>query len=403
MLRPSGVALVAFASTLFLSACSSDASLPPTEAASRPARCVPGDCGGCDGCLATCLCATGDVAACVPTCENGAVAGAAGWGAAGTTGNGAGGASGASGGGAAGSSGSGGAAGGGGAGTGGTAGVGGSGGVAVGSLPSDDCYTEPVFPDASIDDVVATYGGSDWKDELIAAVRRRWPAGAWLLHAQRGDSYFGQFSDSSSWTGMVGMLDTLVHEETHLFNAYHAQAMNESHALFVRDDLIFHLPADQGFARAEIYDELEPATKGNYASTYLTGSSGQRGFNALLDELTCYSNELPAVGLVGEYFPGYGVSLRDGTVAFLYYLQRYLERARTHHAAFYEQARHDPVYRDVVKVSWLRAHFFLQYADRFPKLGIDDAKYRSAMYRPENLDEISRFVGQTVGASHCVM
>ncbi len=266
-----------------------------------------------------------------------------------------------------------------------------------------ECYSEAVTPAADISDVIAAYGGPDWKDDLIEAMARRHPATAFLLDAQRDDSYFDQFSDSASWPGMVSWLDTLAHEETHLFNAYHAIDVGELAAIYVREDLIYYLPADPGFARGEIYDDLDQAAlDGIYADTYLTGSQGQRGFNELLDELSCYLNEMAAVGSVGEHFVG-GVSLRDGSVAFLYFVQVYLRVARTEQPAVYAALRAEPVYRDVVETLWLRTHFFLPIADAFPGLGIDDDEYRALIHRPENLAEIEMFTGRAVGDSACLL
>ncbi|RMH38614.1 MAG: hypothetical protein D6689_19080 [Deltaproteobacteria bacterium] len=267
--------------------------------------------------------------------------------------------------------------------------------------PDPRCYTEAVDPEADISDVVAAYGGADWKDDLIEAMSRRHPATAYLLDAQRNDSYFDQFSDPSSWTGMVGWLDTLAHEETHLFNARRAAEVGEAHALYAREDLIFYLPEDRSFARGEIYDDIAPAARdGIYAPTYLTGSQGERGFNALLDELSCYLNELAAVGPVGEYFSG-GVSLRDGSVAFLYFVAVYLRVARTEHPDVYEALRQQSVYRDAVATLWLRTQFFLAIADAYPALGVDDGVYRDLLDDPAILDEIAQFTGRRVGASNC--
>ena len=265
-----------------------------------------------------------------------------------------------------------------------------------------ECYTEVANPNADITDLVASYGGANWKDELIAVMTRRHPATAFLLNAQRNDSYFSQFSDSNSWTGMVGWLDTLSHEETHLFNAYHAQSVGKTSSVFFREDLILYPPTISTFARSEIHDDIaQSARDGIYASTYLTGSSGERGFEALVDEQSCYLNELAAVGLVGEHFNG-GVSLRDGSVAFLYFMQVYLRVARTEYPAIYNQLKGSEVYREIVKTQWLRTHYFLPYADAFPNLGINDGTYRTLMHQPENMAEISMFIGQTVNASNCV-
>lgn len=271
------------------------------------------------------------------------------------------------------------------------------------SEPGDpNCYSEPLDPDADVGAIVSAYGGADWKDDLIAAMDARWPAGAWLLDEQRDDSYFGQFSDSNSWTGMVGWLDTLVHEQTHLFNAYHAIAVGETAALYFRDDLIIYMPADQSFPRAEILSELIPeAASGTYANTYLTGSQGQRGFNAVLDETACYVNEVPGLSVFGEYYGG-GVSLRDGSAAFLYFIEMYLRVARTAHPDWYASAKADQRYVDAVRILWQRTHFFYdEVADDFPNLGISDDLYRNEAYKDENLAEIEMFVGVDLDASPC--
>lgn len=266
-----------------------------------------------------------------------------------------------------------------------------------------ECYLEPVFPAADVSDLVAAYGGPDWKNELIAAMERRWPAGAWLLEAQRNDPYFDRFSDPGSWTGMVDWLGTLVHEETHLWNAYHAQDVGAAHSLYVRPDLVFDLPEEDGFPRAEILDLVAPEARGIYADTYLTGEQGRRGFHALLDELTAYANELPGMGLFGEYYQGAGVSLRDGSAAFLYFLELYLRRARTAHPEFYAAAKASPVYRQAVATLWLRTHYFLERVDAHPTLGIDDAKYRALLHAPENVAEIEMFLDRRVGDSSCYL
>jgi hypothetical protein len=275
-----------------------------------------------------------------------------------------------------------------------------SGGETTGGDPL--CYAEPLDPDADVADVVAAYGGADWKDDLIEAMDRRWPAGAYLLDYQRDDSYFGQFSDSNSWTGMVGWLDTLVHEETHLFNAYHAQSVGEMAAIYFTEDNILYLPPEQGFPRSEIMPLLTPgAQNGIYAPTYLTGSQGDRGFNALLDELNCYENEVPGLAVFGEDFGG-GVSLRDGSAAFLYFMEMYLRVAREDHPDFYDWAQGQEVYVEAVKTLWKRAHFFYEeVGDDWPNLGINDAMYRAEANKDENLAELEMFTGVGLDDSPC--
>jgi hypothetical protein len=274
----------------------------------------------------------------------------------------------------------------------------------AGGMADPNCYTEPLDPMADISDVVSSYGGASYKDDVIEAMDRRWPAGAYLLTEQKNDPYFAQFSDSSSWTGMVGWLDTLVHEETHLFDAYHAQSQNQAHALYFQENLIVYLPAEQGFPRSEIMSQLIPAAQnGTYASTYLTGNQGTRAFNPLLDEATCYANEVPGLAAFGEYYSG-GVSLRDGSAAFLYFIQVYLRVARMDHPTFYNWAKSQQAYVDAVRILWLRTHYFYEeVGDVYPNLGISDDTYRNEAYQPDNLAEIEMFVGREVGPSSCLL
>ena len=202
---------------------------------------------------------------------------------------------------------------------------------------------------------------------------------------------------------MVNWLDTLVHEQTHLFNAYHAQGQGQAHALFFRQDHIVYLPADNGFPRSEIMDDIiAQAQSGTYAQTYLTGSQGQRTFHPMLDEATCYANEVPGLSAFGQYFNG-GVSLRDGSAAFLYFLEVYLRVGRLEYPQFYNSAKQSAAYREAVQTLWLRTHYFYQLADQFPNLGIDDALYRNEAHKPANMAEIEMFIGRKVGDSNCLL
>ncbi len=269
------------------------------------------------------------------------------------------------------------------------------------SPPGMDCYWEPVDETADISDLLAGYGGANWKDELIEVFDRRHPATGWLLEAQRDDSYFGTFSDSSNWTRMVEWIDTLSHEETHLFNAYEAIRRGVRHTVYLRSDLMFDLDSWlEGFPRSEIRPMV--AIDAIYTDTYFTGSQGARGFIALLDETSCYLNEMAALAVVGEDYPGFGVSSRDGIFAFLYYLELYLRRAREAHPGFYAMIQASPVVKELVQTMWQRTFFFLPISERFPSLGISDGDYLAAAMEPANLNEMRMFLGVDVGASPCV-
>lgn len=266
------------------------------------------------------------------------------------------------------------------------------------------CYSEPLDPDADISDIVNSYGGPGFQDAVIEAMNRRYPAGAYLLQEQRDDPYWTQFSDPNDWGGMVNWLDTLVHEQTHLFNAYHAIDVGESAALYMREDLILYLPPEQGFARSQILADLPPAlAQSIYADTYLTGDQGSRGFGPLLDETAAYVNEVPGMSVFGEYFPGAGLSLRDGAAAMLVFVEFYLRRARTQDPNFYAWAQSQPAYVEGVQLLWQRAQFFYEaVADDHPSLGISDAEYRAEAELEANLDELRMFTGVGLQAGPCI-
>jgi hypothetical protein len=267
-----------------------------------------------------------------------------------------------------------------------------------------NCYSEPLDPDADISDIVNAYGGPGYQQAVIEAMRRRYPAGADLLEAQQDDPYWSQFSDPNSWQGMVEWLDTLVHEQTHLFNAYHAIDVGQSASIYMREDLIVYLPPEQGFPRSEILAELPAVMQQSiYAGTYLTGEQGQRGFGPLLDETSAYVNEVPGLAVFGEYYPGFGLSLRDGAAAMLVFVEFYLRRARTQHPDFYAWAQGQPAYVEAVQLLWQRAQFFYEeVGDHHPSLGISDAEYRAEAEREENLDELRMFTGAQLQVGPCV-
>lgn len=268
--------------------------------------------------------------------------------------------------------------------------------------PTRICYSEPIFPDADISAYVANYGGSNWKQELIGALTARHPATGWLLNAQQNDSYFYQFSDQNNWGGMVGWLDTLSHEETHLFNAYHAIAVGRYASIYLGEDQIYYLDNINDLPRSIVVDTLAPDVRnGIYTNTYLSGSQGQRGFNELLDETASYLNEIGAVGSVGEYFPGFGVSLRDGAPALMHFTQKYLQQVRQMDPGLWDFLRNDPVYQEVVLTLWVRLHFLLPYADAFPNLGISDQMYRDAMHLEDNIQILRDFTGLNLEAGPC--
>lgn len=262
------------------------------------------------------------------------------------------------------------------------------------------CYCETFVPDADIGDLQASFNGSNWAEVMIGVLDRRYPAGGDLLVEMQGDPWFGAFTDTSSFTGLMDSLMTEVHEGTHGWDWNHA--LGQSYfGYWLRADLVYEPPKIDGFPRSEILPMLEDDSTELYAGTYLTGTQGTYGWYELLDELNAYINGMGAVAAVGEHIP-WGMSGRDGAVAFLYYTELYLRRARTEYPSLYEQIRSEPEYVELIQTQWLRTHFLLDFADAHPHLGIHDQEIRANLYAPHNQAEIEMLVGRPLAASSCL-
>jgi hypothetical protein len=264
----------------------------------------------------------------------------------------------------------------------------------------ENCYCEPIDPDADLSDLEGSYAPGGWAQTMSDVLSRRWPAGAALVADLQSDPYFGSFTDPSSFGSLMDGFMTEIHEGTHGWDYGHAGI--DTFAYFLRGDLQFEVAKVHGFDRSEIYGMLTDDSTSLYAGTYLTGTQGTYGFYELLDEMNCYINGMAAIGVVGEYIP-YGISGRDGAVAFLYYLELYLKRARTVYPDLYADLKNDPEYVDLVRTQWLRTHFLMIYAaDLHDHIGLYDDEIEANLYDPENMSEIEMFIDHPVEASNCL-
>lgn len=264
-----------------------------------------------------------------------------------------------------------------------------------------ECYTEPFDPTISISDLQAQYNGSNALSVLIEALRRRYPAGADLLIEEQDDPYTGSFIDRSSFGTVMDSAGTEVHEATHGWDYSHA-LFYQYFGYWLRDDLKHQLTFNvDGFPRSQIYGDIADGSTDLYKNLYLTGEQGTRGLLELLDETNCYINGLGATAAIADYIP-FGISGRDGAVAFLYYVQLYLRRARTQSPQLYAQMQADTALKEHIQTQWLRAHFFLMFADMSPHIGIRDGEIRANLYAPQNIAEISMLIGRCVDQTNCL-
>jgi hypothetical protein len=271
------------------------------------------------------------------------------------------------------------------------------------SPPARECYSEPFAPNVDLSDLEANLRARRVRpfEALVEALRRRWPAGYDLLQAERNDPYTGSFVDGSSFGSTMESSMTEVHEATHGWDYRHS-LFRVHFDYYLRGDLSHSLSFDvDGFARSNIRGMLDDDATSLYSGLYLSGEQGSRGLLELLDETNCYINGLGAIAAIGDHVP-YGISGRDGAVAFLHYVQLYLRRARTSDPALYARIQADAALREHLKIQWLRTHFFLQHADTLPRIGIRDGDIRRWLYAPDNVEELERVVGRCLEASPCL-
>ena len=276
--------------------------------------------------------------------------------------------------------------------------------------PSDDddatppqgpyCYSEDVSSTASLADLVSGYSSWDWEDTVFEVTARRYPSGNLLLAQTASDPWFGAFVDPSTFGTLMDSLGTMTHEQTHTWDYEHA-LFEVYFGYFVNEDWQPQPTFVAGFPRSEILSLLPDDSTSMYADTYLVGDQGTYGFMELLDELNCYINGLAALSLVGEYMP-WGTSARDGAVAFMLYLELYLQRARTSYPSLHAQICGDPELTDLILVQWLRMHYFVDISDAFADLGINDDLIEVHLYAAANQGEIELCTGRSLQASPCL-
>jgi len=259
------------------------------------------------------------------------------------------------------------------------------------------CWWEPIHPDASLVDLQPVSQATR-RDTAFEAFRRRWPAGHALLEEMAHDPYIDVFLDGSSWGAFADSLLIVAHEETHGWD--YEQALYPSH--FGYFFLATYQPGGPWFddlPRSAIRPVVDDYATGLYADLYLTGTQGTYGFTELLDETTCYVNDLGAAVAFADELP-WTLSARDGALTFLYYTAVYLDHAAAERPDLYAAWQADPGIQAAVRDLWLRTHFFVEVADDDPRLGVNDHLIFPLMYAEQ--PALEAFLDLELDASSCL-
>jgi hypothetical protein len=260
------------------------------------------------------------------------------------------------------------------------------------------CWWEPMDTSVSVSDVRSGFRSATALDDALEVMDRRWPAGSGLLREMSHDPYIDVFLEESSWSAMMDSLMTVVHEETHGYDYEHSIHPTRF-SLYLQENLTLEMRWIDGFPRSRIADRVEGNSTDLYDSLYLEGTQGTYGFAELLDETNCYINGLGGAVAGWDAIP-YTMSASDGPLAFLYFIALYLEEAQDSDPRLYQDLQNDPDVHEILEAFWLRTHFFLEYSDPVPELGIEDQRIRTLLYQHQQTWE--DFLGEELDASPCL-
>lgn len=258
------------------------------------------------------------------------------------------------------------------------------------------CYSEPFHDGADLGPAQQQMRGNP-VEAFRLAVRTRWPGGEAVTRTPQA---FLNFLDTRDFSTFLESGATVIHESTHGFHADNG-LWQQRVTYYLRGDLHIAVDIVPTPARSLIHGRLPDDSTRIYADLYLQGEQGSRGFFDLLEELNCYVNDMTTYAIFGDAIDILGVSGRDGAVSFFLYLQIYLNAIRTEQPQVWEQLRSQDAVRRFIDVEWRRMHFWLETADRYDHIGINDGRVRALLYQDARMDEFTRFLGFALEVGPC--
>ncbi len=276
----------------------------------------------------------------------------------------------------------------------------------------DGQYREEIpvdFPDVS--GLMSGYQETNYLafvDDLLA---NRYPLGALLVSegVRLGASTFGNCvtlftSNRGSAQSLVFQLSTVVHECGHIldisrggFSGSFYLVTEEKTFTCGRGDTTSR--GGDTFARSLLNGDVHAALwpSDMYRNIYLDGNpddanfeSGDQGFNSVLEETVQYVNSLATDFYMRDLRGGMSVSARDGILTFLWYVERYLQMARTTFPEAYDRLTTDACWREAILTVWGRAWLYLEASRSSQNLGINDDTIETLVKTPELVEEIAR-------------
>ncbi len=275
------------------------------------------------------------------------------------------------------------------------------------AAPTCPKYEEPLPTQASLAGL--SFSREKAADFLLGALALRYPVGKAIVEGgMSSEGVYGNCLDvfltnKSSADGVLRHAATTVHECGHFYDLRLSKGTTST--LVIRPDLTFACESGdttsrggKTFARSLLTRDAHAAKRrpcggggkgcDSYGTTYLTGGSGEQGYNFVLEEAAQYVNSLATALAFREPYAGSRASERDGILTFLWYIERYLAIARNEYPEAYQLISENECWRKATLTIWDRAWLYLDATKDMKELGLDDEAIVPLVNEPELLAEI---------------
>ena len=187
----------------------------------------------------------------------------------------------------------------------------------------------------------------------------REPSDAQLVEWTRAsDDELAAYVSGATVTKIVDGFATAAHEGAHLWTWRHEEAGT---SYLLRPGVEVVVSELHGFPSRRLLRFHPRPDKDLYADTYLADSLAEEDLSGLLDELNAYTHSLASRYCVRHRSrPDRAITARAAPLTFLFYVDLYLRRSRTHHPFLYRRIAASPETVHAIAMLHRRAAFWLE-------------------------------------------
>lgn len=217
-------------------------------------------------------------------------------------------------------------------------------------------------------------GGEACHDRATGWLQANYPPGHQVAMKTAKDFFDRWLNCSMEWS--ICQVATAVHESVHMISLNNGDMSMQT--IFTPGEQFQNIDRMRNtyFNRCEVGRLLKGSEMDSYYKTYLTGESGNQGFNMLLDELNAYTWSVKVFTVIVKTrgIPaGIALGERNGLATFMLYTALYIRCAKTDHQDDYKKMCGSAELKKTVSALWKNAVEVLAEAQKFPRLGTNDA------------------------------